>query len=222
MSLKRFPARKTPPRKLILRVSTQRVVQVWSKQLNLKLVAELGNTAHIVSHERYKQWGSQRFVSRSLRVSEARQYMSGSEFLQGGPKKPLCETVKIKCKLQWRYHDDGDARTVEHHLIKKAAGVKWILPSGQVVFCRGKRFRKRTSEALWSPHSSITRFICLTGSWRIWCLPCCVSFLSCPDPSLLCPYSSLLEQECLLCAIICGKYVALLFIYLFCIFVFYF
>lgn len=34
--------------------------------------------------------------------------------LQGGPKRSVCEVVKVKHNLQWKSHDIGDSRIMRH------------------------------------------------------------------------------------------------------------
>ena len=62
--------------------------------------------------------GLQNLPPKPRKAAEAR-LVSGVS-LNGGPERPLCETVKVKAVLPWRPQDVGDARTVGY-LPRKAA-----------------------------------------------------------------------------------------------------
>lgn len=55
------------------------------------------------------------------------------ESLQGGPERPLCETVKVKTGLHWKPQGDGDRDTrVIGYLPRIAADRVWNQPEREV------------------------------------------------------------------------------------------
>jgi hypothetical protein len=69
---------------------------------------------------------------------EDRQCVAGLVSLEGTHEKAICRAVRVKPKPQWRPHNVGNTRNIEHFLPRKATGNEYRQPRRDNVGCNKK------------------------------------------------------------------------------------